>query len=88
MVGLPIIGLATTEMATVVENGVSGYVDTNLENLIFRMRQLLSNQNHAQNLSQGATQTAQKRFNIQRFINDWDATFKSVISPLSFVSGS
>ncbi|MFQ4144078.1 glycosyltransferase [Chlorogloeopsis sp. ULAP02] len=79
MVGLPIIGLATTEMATVVENGVSGYVDTNLENLIFRMRLLLSNQNHAQNLSQGATQTAQKRFNIQRFINDWDKTFKSVI---------
>ncbi|MBF2006381.1 MAG: glycosyltransferase family 4 protein [Chlorogloeopsis fritschii C42_A2020_084] len=79
MVGLPIIGLATTEMVTVVENGVSGYVDTNLENLIFRMRQLLSNPNHAQNLSQGATQTAQKRFNIQRFIKDWDATFKSVI---------
>jgi glycosyltransferase involved in cell wall biosynthesis len=88
MVGLPIIGLATTEMATVVENGVSGYVDTNLENLIFRMRQLLSNPNHAQNLSQSATQTAQKRFNIQRFIKDWNETFKSVISPLSFVSGS
>ncbi len=79
MVGLPIIGLATTEMTTVVENGVSGYVDTNLENLILRMRQLLNNQNHAQNLSQGALETAQKRFNIQRFSNNWDATFKSVI---------
>ncbi len=80
MVGLPIIGLATTEMATVVENGVSGYVDTNLENLKFRMRQLLSNQNHARTLSQGAIETARKRFHIQRFLKDWDAAFKAVVS--------
>ncbi len=80
MVGLPIIGLATTEMATVVENGVSGYVDTDLEKLILRMRQLLDNQTHAQNLSKGALETAKKRFNIQRFLDDWDKTFKSVIA--------
>jgi glycosyltransferase involved in cell wall biosynthesis len=79
MVGLPIVGLATTEMVTVVENGVSGYVDTNLDNLILRMRQLLNDPTHAQNLSQGALETAQKRFNIQRFSNDWDKTFHSVI---------
>src|SRR5215204_5673734 len=29
MIGMPIIGLATTEMVTAVENGVSGYTDTN-----------------------------------------------------------
>src|SRR5262249_22926405 len=28
MVGMPILGLATTEMVTAVENGVSGYVET------------------------------------------------------------
>ena len=84
MVGLPIIGLATTEMVTVVENG-SGYVDTNVENLISKMRQLLNDQNHAHKLSKGATQTAQKRFNIQRFTRDWDEAFKSVISQKSIV---
>lgn len=77
MVGLPIIGLATTEMVTVVENGVSGYVDTDLEKLILKMRLLLDDQTHAQNLSKGAIEAAQKRFNIQRFVNDWDKTFKS-----------
>ncbi len=77
MVGLPIIGLATTEMVTVVENGVSGYVDTDLEKLILKMRLLLDDQTHAQNLSKGAKEAAQKRFNIQRFVNDWDETFKS-----------
>ncbi len=84
MVGLPIIGLATTEMVTVVENK-SGYVDTDVENLILKMRQLLNDQNYAQKLSKAATQTAQKRFNIQRFTRDWDEAFKSVISHSSSV---
>jgi len=78
MIGLPIIGLATTEMVTVVENGVSGYVDTDIEKLILRMHSLLNDQAQAQKLSKGASETALKRFNIQRFINDWDKTFKSV----------
>ena len=78
MAGLPIIGLATTEMVTVVENGVSGYVDTNIEKLIFRMHQLLNDPTQAQKLSKGATETAQKRFNIQRFALEWDEAFKSV----------
>ena len=34
MVGLPVIALATTEMVTVVENGVSGYVDTDIKKLV------------------------------------------------------
>ena len=38
MIGIPIVGLATTEMVTVVENGVSGYLDTNVDNLIERCR--------------------------------------------------
>ncbi|KAB8315968.1 glycosyltransferase [Tolypothrix campylonemoides VB511288] len=85
MVGLPIIGLATTEMVTVVEKGVSGYVDTDINKLIDKMHQLLNSQTHAQKLSQGAIATAQKRFNIQRFSQDWDKAFQSVISPLSSV---
>jgi len=85
MVGLPIIGLATTEMVTVVENGVSGYVNTDIEKLIAKMHQLLNDRTHAQKLSQGAVATAQKRFNIQRFCQDWDKAFQFVMSPLSSV---
>ena len=85
MVGLPIIGLATTEMVTVVENGVSGYVDTDIEKLISRMRQLLNDPTEAKKLSQGALLTAQKRFNIQRFSHNWNEAFKFVIGSKSFV---
>lgn len=78
MLGLPIVGLATTEMATVIENGVSGYVDTNLDRLIEFMQQLLKNPAQAQVLSQGARQVAQERFGIQRFVADWDRAFRQV----------
>ena len=41
MLGMPIVALATTEMATVVQNGVSGFIDTRLEGLVAAMRILL-----------------------------------------------
>lgn len=79
MVGLPIIGLATTELVTVIENGVSGYINTNVEVLIEHMRRLLSDPAEAQRLGQGARRQALKRFNIQRFVSDWNDAFASVI---------
>ena len=78
MLGLPIVGLATTEMATVIENGVSGYVDTNVDRLIEIMQRLLNDPAEAQHLSEGARRVAQERFNIQRFVRDWDQAFACV----------
>ncbi|PPS42302.1 glycosyltransferase [Chroococcidiopsis sp. TS-821] len=83
MLGLPIVGLATTELVTVVENGVSGYVDTNIDRLMARMQELIANPDLAHRLSAGAKKQAQQRFNIQRFIRDWDAAFLSVVERLS-----
>lgn len=87
MIGLPIIALATTEMVTVVENGVSGYVDTNINRLIERMQELLHNPTEAHRLSAGARRHAQERFNIQRFIRDWDEAF-ALVTGSSSVSPS
>lgn len=78
MLGLPIIGLATTEMTTVVENGVSGYLDTRCDRLISVMQELLQNPAEAQRLSQGARHCAEERFHIQRFIRDWEDAFRLV----------
>lgn len=77
-IGMPIIALATTEMVTVVENGVSGYVDTNVNTLVERMQELLKYPDEARRLSEGARHYAQERFNIQRFIRDWDEAFALV----------
>src|SRR5262249_9632375 len=58
MVGMPVVGLATTEMVTVVENGVSGYLDTKVEELIAHMRGLLGSPAEARRLGEGARRAA------------------------------
>ena len=54
MAGVPVVGLATTEMATAIENDVSGYVDTNVGVLTERMRELLRSPALAKKLGRGA----------------------------------
>ena len=78
MIGMPIIGLATTEMATAVVNGESGYVDTDLAKLIDRMKELLRDPHEAARLGQGARQRARDRFGIERFVADWNRAFADV----------
>jgi hypothetical protein len=78
MAGLPVVALATTEMATVIENGVSGYVDTDPGMLVERMRELLRNPALARQLGAGARKRALERFHIQRFCADWDAALRDV----------
>jgi glycosyltransferase involved in cell wall biosynthesis len=78
MLGMPIVGLATTEMVTVVENGVSGWLDTTVERLIERMRELLDFPSEARLLGAGARALAEERFHIGRFARDWEETFARV----------
>lgn len=78
LVGLPIIGLATTEMATAVENGVAGFVDTDPDRLIAHMRRLLADPAEARRLGEGARAAALERFGINRFVADWDRAFARV----------
>jgi hypothetical protein len=75
MLGLPIVGLATTEMAAVVENGVSGFVDTEPGRLVDRMRDLLRDRGLASRLGAGARRAARDRFDIRRFAREWDRAF-------------
>ncbi len=76
--GMPIVGVATTEMATAVTNHVNGYVDTNVDALIERMRYLLTHQDEARRLSEGARKAARARFGITRFTDNWDRAFTDV----------
>ncbi len=78
--GMPIIGLATTELSTVVENGVSGYIDTRVDRLVECMKFLLAYPSEARKLSEGARKYAQDRFNIRRFGQDWTDAIEWVIA--------
>lgn len=69
--GLPVVGLATTEMATAVQNGVNGYVETDPRRLAGHVRRLLDDRDEAAELSAGARTLARERFGIDRFVADW-----------------
>jgi glycosyltransferase involved in cell wall biosynthesis len=75
---MPIVALATAEMATVIENGVSGYVDTQVGTLVGHMRELLREPGLARQLGEGARRRARERFSIERFAADWDAALRYV----------
>lgn len=78
MLGMPIVGLATTEMVTAIENGVSGYVDTRIDQLMDCMQSLLDDPTEARRLGEGARRQALERFNIYRYESDWDEAFMEI----------
>ncbi|MGN6163414.1 MAG: glycosyltransferase family 4 protein [Flavisolibacter sp.] len=79
MQGLPIIGMATTELSAVIQNGKSGYIHTDLDYLIEKMQILLKDKSLAVQLGQEAKRTALKRFNISRFTQEWKEVFERTI---------
>ena len=78
-IGMPIVALATTELPTVIENGVSGYVSCDLDYLVARMGDLIADPEHARRLGANARATASDRFGLDRFIRDWNAAFTRAI---------
>ncbi len=81
MTGLPVVGLATTEMPVTIENGVSGYIHTDVDYLIDKMHLLLRDPEHARNLGAGARTAAIRKFDMQRFTDEWLETFQYVTTP-------
>ncbi len=78
-IGLPIVGLATTEMVSAIENGVSGYVSTDVREVIERAKELLADPHEARRLGRGAREVAEERFGIRRFSQDWEEVFASLV---------
>jgi glycosyltransferase involved in cell wall biosynthesis len=75
LAGLPIVGVAATELPSVVTNGVNGYLDTRPERLLDCMNTLLQEPELARRWGLEAQKTARQRFGIERFVRDWDDVF-------------
>jgi glycosyltransferase involved in cell wall biosynthesis len=78
MCGVPVVALATTEMVTVIRDGVNGFIDTDLDTLVSRMESLLEKPERARELGEAARRTALERFGIERFVADWNDAFLKV----------
>ncbi len=75
MSGMPVVGMATTELTTVIDNGINGFVHTDLFYLIEKMKMLLNDRQMAVQIGEAGKQTAMKRFNINRFAAEWKKVF-------------
>lgn len=78
MVGLPVIGLATTELATLIKNDVSGFISNRPSEMTLAAKELLQNKKLAAKWGEGARKTASERFSINRFVNDWDKCLRQI----------
>lgn len=78
MAGLPVVGLATTELVTVIDSGRNGFVDTRIPRLVGVMRQLVRDRGLAAEWGEAGRRTARERFAIERFVEDWLDVFDEV----------
>jgi hypothetical protein len=79
MIGIPVVGLATTELTTVIQNGVNGFIHTDIQYLVDKMKLLLDDRELAWRIGQEGRKTAIERFNIKRFTDEWERTFHDVV---------
>ncbi|HEY6959964.1 MAG TPA: glycosyltransferase [Candidatus Limnocylindria bacterium] len=77
-IGLPIVALATTELPTAIEDGVTGYVSCDVDALVERMRELIASPDDARRMGRNARRVALQRFGLARFARDWNAAFSRV----------
>jgi len=78
MLGMPVVGLATTEMAASIRNGYSGFTDTNISQLIDKMHILINNKDLAMEIGGNAKEVARSKFSITRFTKEWENLFLAV----------
>lgn len=78
LLGIPVVGVAATELPTVIMNGVNGYVHNDKALLVDVMRQLIADPEMARNWGEAGRQTAIQRFGMDRFIKDWLAVIAEV----------
>jgi glycosyltransferase involved in cell wall biosynthesis len=78
MIGLPIVALSTTEMPAVFRHGVNGIIHNDVDHLIEKMLELIENRSLAEKIGMEGRKTVLERFNITRFVNDWEEVFRSV----------
>jgi hypothetical protein len=79
MMGVPVVGLATTELSVVIENGHSGFIHTDINYLIDKMKQLLKEPELAKEIGNNGREMALKRFGIARFTREWEELFNEVV---------
>jgi glycosyltransferase involved in cell wall biosynthesis len=78
MLGMPVVGLATTELPTVLEHGRSGLLTTDADALAGLVRRLLDDPGLAARIGRAGRRVARARFGMTRFRADWDRVLRGL----------
>jgi hypothetical protein len=70
-IGMPVVALATTEVASALRHRVHGYISNDIDELVEGMHRLCADPDHAAELGANARHLAQSRFALSRFVDDW-----------------
>ncbi|MCF0055041.1 glycosyltransferase family 4 protein [Dyadobacter sp. CY356] len=79
LTGMPVVALATTEYVTVIKDGESGFIDTNISRLIGNMKLLIDNPALARTMGDNAKEIALHKFDIGRFCTEWKDIIQQTI---------
>ncbi len=79
LVGLPVVAFATTEIPTVIEDGVTGFIATDPDRLVASMQALLADRMLARRIGAAGREVALARFGMDRFARDWTAAFEAAV---------
>lgn len=80
MTGVPVVALATTEYVTMIKDGETGFISTDIDYLVDKMKLLLNDKALATEIGVKGKEYAVKRFNIDRFTKEWKQIFELAIS--------
>lgn len=78
MLGIPVVGLATTELSAAIKNEESGFIHTDVDYLVDKMKKMLDDKDLAVNVGSAGRQLALERFNIKRFTREWKSLFEEL----------
>ncbi len=78
MLGMPVLCFAVTEHPRVIQDGVNGFISCCVEELVERMRMLLRDPALAMEIGRRGQQLARERYNLRRFVRDWDEVLRAV----------
>lgn len=77
--GCACVSTATCMIPEIIENGVNGFISNNEAELRKYCEILLEDNQFAKTLGYNATQTIKTKFNKERFLQQWDEVFRSVL---------
>ena len=80
MLGMPVVGLATTELPTVLTHGRDGLLTADVDALAGHVRALLDDRDLAARIGGAGRDTARRRFSLARFRADWDRVLRDLVA--------